>query len=83
MSFWIYFLGLGAVAGWIANFIMRGRGVGLIGNIIVGVIGSMVGNWLFSKLNITIGLGSALAESLVVAVAGAVVLLFVVGLIRR
>ena len=81
MESWIYFLGFGAIAGWIANFIMRGRGIGLIGNIVIGVLGSMIGSWLFAQLGISVA--SGLVGSLISAVAGAVVLLFAVGLIRR
>lgn len=78
---WIPFILFGAVAGWLANLIMGGRGLGLIGNIIVGVIGAMVGNWIFAKLGISVAAG--MIGSLIKAVSGAVVLLFVVGLIRR
>ncbi len=81
MESWLYFLLFGAIAGWIANFIMAGRGIGLIGNIIVGILGSMIGGWLFDQLGITVQ--SGFLGSLISAVAGAVVLLFVIGLIRR
>jgi uncharacterized membrane protein YeaQ/YmgE (transglycosylase-associated protein family) len=44
----IIFLVIGAVAGWIAGQIMNGGGFGLVGYIIVGVIGALIGGWLFS-----------------------------------
>jgi uncharacterized membrane protein YeaQ/YmgE (transglycosylase-associated protein family) len=43
----IIFLLIGAVAGWLAGQIMRGGGFGLVGDIVVGVIGSLIGGWLF------------------------------------
>ena len=46
----IIFLAIGAVAGWLAGLIMKGRGFGLLGNIIVGIIGAVVGGFLFGLL---------------------------------
>jgi uncharacterized membrane protein YeaQ/YmgE (transglycosylase-associated protein family) len=77
----LIFLGLGALAGWLAGNIMKGGGSGLLVNIIVGIIGSVVGGWTFGQLGIS--LGNDLIGSLVTAVVGAVILLFVVGLIKK
>ena len=38
---------IGAVAGWLAGFVVKGRGFGLIGDIVVGIVGALVANWLF------------------------------------
>jgi uncharacterized membrane protein YeaQ/YmgE (transglycosylase-associated protein family) len=46
----IIFLLIGAVAGWLAGQIMRGGGLGLLGNIVVGVIGALIGGWLSARL---------------------------------
>ena len=46
----IIFLLIGAVAGWLAGRIMKGGGFGLLGNIVVGVIGSEIGGWVFALL---------------------------------
>lgn len=70
---------VGALAGWIAGLILRGRGLGLVGNLVVGVIGSFVGGWLVGILGF--GIHSHLA-ALVTAVFGAVVLLWLIALIR-
>ena len=78
----IYFLIIGAIAGWLAGLIMRGGGFGLLGNIVVGIIGAVVGGYLLAWLNIDIGLAPPWG-GLVTAVLGAVVLLFIVGLIKR
>lgn len=77
----IWFLLIGAVAGWLAGQIMKGSGFGVLGNIIVGVLGAMLGGWLFGLLGITVG--SKLLGSLITAFVGAVVLLFVVGLVSK
>jgi uncharacterized membrane protein YeaQ/YmgE (transglycosylase-associated protein family) len=81
MEQWIYFLLFGAVAGWIASTLLKGGGLGLVGNIIVGIVGSMVGGWLSGVTGISAGGG--LLGSLVTAVVGAIVLLYVVSLIKR
>jgi uncharacterized membrane protein YeaQ/YmgE (transglycosylase-associated protein family) len=77
----VIFLLIGATAGWIAGRIMEGGGFGLLGNMIVGVIGSVLGRFLAGKLGI--GVEGGIFTSLIVAVVGAVILLFVVGLIKN
>lgn len=74
------FLAIGAVAGWLAGNIMKGGGFGLLGNILVGVIGAAVGGWVFGLLGIT---ANGLIGSLVTAVAGAALLLYVVRLLKK
>ena len=77
----LWFLIIGAIAGWLAGQFMKGSGFGLLGDIVVGVIGAFLGGWLFGKLGIWPGGG--LLGSLIVAFVGAIVLLFLVRLIRR
>ena len=72
---------VGLIAGLLASFVMGGIGYGLIGDIIVGIIGAFVGGWLFSKLGINSPFGG-LAGTIFVAFVGAVVLLFVLKLLR-
>jgi len=76
----LIFLAIGAVAGWLAGLLMKGAGFGLLGNIVVVVIGALVGGWLFGVLGITAG---GLIGAILMATAGAVVLLLVVGLIKK
>lgn len=71
---------IGLVAGWLAGFVMKGRGFGIIGNIVVGIVGALVGAWLFTWLGI--GVESILGE-IVMGTIGAIVLLFIIGLVRR
>lgn len=76
----IYFLLIGAAAGWIAGQLMKGGGFGLIINIILGIVGAFVGGWLLGELGVSVGGG--LTGSLITSVIGAVVVLFVAGLFR-
>ncbi len=77
----VWFLLIGAVAGFLAGRIMKGKGFGIIRNIVVGVIGAVLGGLLFGVLGISAG--SGLLGSLVTATVGAIVLLFLVGLYEK
>lgn len=80
MSF-IYFIIIGAIAGWLAGKIMKGGGFGLLMNMILGIIGGVVGGWVFSLLGISANGGTI--GSLVTAVVGAVLILYVGRLIKK
>jgi uncharacterized membrane protein YeaQ/YmgE (transglycosylase-associated protein family) len=75
----IWFLLVGLIAGWLAGKIMRGSGFGLIGDLVVGVLGAVIGAWLFSLLGITTW---GILGSILVALCGALVLLWLVRLMR-
>ncbi|MFK7949341.1 MAG: GlsB/YeaQ/YmgE family stress response membrane protein [Saprospiraceae bacterium] len=75
---WIYIIVIGAIIGYIAGLLMRGGGFGIIGNIVVGILGSFVGGWLSTQFNIQIGEG--LVNTIATGVLGAAVVLFVTGL---
>lgn len=76
----IMFLIIGALAGWLAGNIMKGRGFGVLGNIVVGIVGSVLGGMLFGALGLT---AFGFIGSLVTATVGAVVLLYLISLIKR
>jgi uncharacterized membrane protein YeaQ/YmgE (transglycosylase-associated protein family) len=76
----VLFLLIGLVAGWIAGKLMKGGGFGMVGNLVVGLIGAFIGGSLFGLFGFEAG---GLIGSLVTAVVGAVVLLFIVGLIKK
>ncbi len=76
----IGFLVVGLIAGWLGGKIMRGGGFGFFGNLVVGIVGAFLGGFLFNALGIA---GIGFVGALVTATVGAVVLLFIVGLIKR
>ena len=76
----ILFLAIGLVAGWLAGRIMKGAGFGLVGDLVVGVIGAFIGVWLFGLLGIS---GGGVLGLLVAALVGALVLLYVIRMVKR
>ncbi|MCB9898855.1 MAG: GlsB/YeaQ/YmgE family stress response membrane protein [Planctomycetes bacterium] len=72
---------VGAVAGFLAGKLIKGGGFGLLGNIVVGLLGAAIGQWLFRTLDISVG--GKWVGPIVTATAGAVVLLFGVRLIKK
>jgi uncharacterized membrane protein YeaQ/YmgE (transglycosylase-associated protein family) len=77
----IVILIVGLVAGWLAGKIVWGTGLGLIGDIIVGLVGAFIGHWLFTHFHIRVGV-NFWVDSILTATVGAVVLLVVIRLIR-
>ncbi len=77
----IVWLVIGGLAGWIAGLIVQGSGFGLIGDIVIGIVGALVAGWLLPRAGIHIGTG--FIPAVVNAAIGAVLLLVVLGLIRR
>ena len=71
---------IGILAGWIAEKVMR-RNHGLITNLVVGVIGAFLGSFIATQLGFAPGAG--VVPSLITATAGAILLLFLLGLFRR
>jgi uncharacterized membrane protein YeaQ/YmgE (transglycosylase-associated protein family) len=78
----IVILIVGIVAGWLAGQIMRGSGFGLIGDLVVGIIGAFIGTWLWEVLHLPT-IGNFWINAIVIATAGALVLLLILRLIRR
>lgn len=75
---------VGAIAGWLAGQVMKGSGFGLIGDIVIGVIGALVGGWLAGTFfNVPDAINGFNLTTIVVAFLGAVVVLFVVRLFKR
>ena len=77
----VWFILIGLAAGWLAGQIMKGGGFGVLGDIVVGVIGALLGGFLFSLAGVSGGGG--LIGSLVVATIGAIALLFVLRLVKK
>ena len=82
MNFFIWIL-FGAIAGWIASIIMgRNAQMGAMANIVVGIVGAVIGGFLMSVFG-SVGVTGFNFYSIFVAVVGASVLLFLTGLFRR
>jgi uncharacterized membrane protein YeaQ/YmgE (transglycosylase-associated protein family) len=77
----IVILFVGLVAGWLAGKIVRGTGFGIIGDILVGIAGALLASFLFPKLGIRLGTG--LLSEIIYSAIGAIILLVIVGLVRR
>ncbi len=84
MIWLITLLAVGIISGWLASSLTEGRGLGLMGSLIVGVIGSFVGGFLFSLVGVRlVGEGPVYIVSLLAAIVGAVLLLILVGLLKK
>lgn len=70
---------LGALAGWLGGQLYQGSGLGLLGNIVIGIIGGFVGYWVFGKLGIRLGTGWL--GYILTAGIGACILLAIINLI--
>jgi len=73
---------VGALAGWLAGLVMRGSGYGVFGNMVVGLLGALIGSLLVNAANLSLHLGNAIVERILIAVVGALLLMLVVGLLR-
>ncbi len=74
---------MGCLAGWLAGKFFRGEGFGILGNMVVGVVGAVLGRWLFNAIGLH---ASGFLGSLITATVGAVVLLVLLrglGMIRK
>lgn len=76
----VWFLLIGLAAGWLAGQIMKGGGYGLVGDLIVGVIGAILGGFLFGLLGFST---NSLIRSLITATVGAIVLIAGLRAIKR
>ncbi|HEX3449952.1 MAG TPA: GlsB/YeaQ/YmgE family stress response membrane protein [Isosphaeraceae bacterium] len=76
----ILFLLIGIAAGWLAGQLVKGRGFGLVENLIIGVIGALIGGFVFGALNVNVG---GLLGQLIAATVGAIILLYLLKLLRR
>jgi len=79
----IAFLIIGAIAGWLAGTLMKGGGFGLLGNIVVGILGAVIGGYVFYVFGLLGISAGGMIGSIVTATAGAALLLFFVGMIKK
>jgi uncharacterized membrane protein YeaQ/YmgE (transglycosylase-associated protein family) len=79
----VIFIVVGVVAGFLAGVVVKGYGLGLVGNLVVGVIGAFLAGWLLPRIGVNFSIVNPLVTSIAYATIGAIVLLLVVGLVRR
>ena len=77
----LVFLIIGAIAGWLAGLIVKGFGLGLLGNIVVGIVGAFIAGFIFPRIGLAFG-GGVLA-AIVHATLGAVILLVLIRLVKQ
>ncbi|RWK54032.1 GlsB/YeaQ/YmgE family stress response membrane protein [Mesorhizobium sp.] len=77
----LVFIIIGAIAGWLAGLIVKGFGLGLVGNIVVGIVGALIAGWLFPRLGFAIGGG--IFAAIIHATIGAVILLVLIKLVKQ
>ena len=76
----IWWIVVGLIAGWAAGKIMKGGGYGVIADILLGIVGGIVGGWVVGLLGFG---GGGLIWSILVAMLGAVILIWITRLIKR
>ena len=69
---------IGAIAGWLGSLLNKGTSLGLLGNIVIGIVGSFVGGWLFGILGISLGAGWV--GAILTGAIGAIAILFIINL---
>ena len=77
---WFLSLTIGLVAGWLASLIVKGRGFGIVGDIIVGIVGAVFGGWLFRVMGV---IPSGVVGALLMALVGSAAFLSLIRVIKR
>ena len=80
VAYWVWFLFIGGVIGWLAGVIVRGRGFGVIIDIVIGIVGAMLGGWMARAVGLSTG---SSAGAFLMALVGAVVLVGLTRLVVR
>ena len=76
----LYYILLGLAAGWLATRILKEKHIGLLGSLVVGVVGAIIGAYIFEFLGISFG---GIIGNLVSALVGAIVLIYIIREVRR
>lgn len=79
----VVFIVVGLIAGFLASLVVMGRGRGWFWNLIIGMLGAIIGGWLAGLLHLSINLGAELLNQIVIAFVGAVILLLLWRLLFR
>jgi uncharacterized membrane protein YeaQ/YmgE (transglycosylase-associated protein family) len=73
----LVFIIVGAIAGFVASKVLSGKGMGLIWDIVVGILGAFLGGWLAGLIGIPVSTGTFTVSGLLAAFVGAIILLVV------
>jgi len=73
----VVFIVVGLVAGFLASRIVLGKGRGWFWDIIIGILGAIIGGWLAGVLHVSINVGPSILNQIIIAFAGAVILLLI------
>lgn len=73
----VVFIIVGIIAGFLAGLVVMGRGRGWFWNLIIGILGAIIGGWIANELHISINLGASIINQIVIAFVGAVILLLI------
>ena len=82
LPYWLWLIIVGLIAGWITGKIMNDSGYGVFGDTVLGILGAIIGGWIFRFLGIGIHGGGFLGRILV-AICGAVILVLVARMVRK
>jgi len=77
----LWWIIVGLIAGFLAGKVMKGGGYGVVVDIILGLLGAILGGWLFGLLGV--GIGGGLIGSIIVAFIGAVILIWITRLVKK
>jgi len=80
VGYWAWSLFIGGVIGWLAGLIIRGRGFGIIGDIVIGIVGAMLGGWMAGVIGLTT---DSSGGAFLLALVGAVVLVGLTRFVKR
>lgn len=72
---------IGIIAGWLAGLVVKGTGFGLLGDLVIGIIGAFIGNWLLLSV-LHLSLGTGWVAAILSSAIGAIVLLLIIKLLR-
>jgi uncharacterized membrane protein YeaQ/YmgE (transglycosylase-associated protein family) len=79
----LVFIVVGLVAGFLASRVVLGKGRGWLMDILIGIVGAIVGGWLAAQLHVSVNLGPSILNQIIVAFVGAVILLLIWRLLFR
>jgi len=79
----LVFIVVGLVAGFLASRVVLGKGRGLLMDILIGIVGAIIGGWLAAQLHISVNVGPSILNQIIVAFVGAVILLLIWRLLFR